>query len=719
MRLNTAQRQAVQYTQGPLLILAGAGSGKTRTLTSRAAYILSEKLAYPSEMLCLTFTNKAADEMKTRIERLLGEKADQMWIHTFHSMCARVLRMEAEAIGYKKSFTIYDADDSERLIKQCLAACDMDAKYYPPKSILASISEYKNKMQGPDKMRLAGELWHDKVAQVFELYEKMQKDNNAMDFDNLLIKAVELFEKNPEILEYYSNKFKYIHVDEYQDTNRAQYIIVKLLAKTHRNLCVVGDDDQSIYGWRGADIRNILDFEKDFPEAKVLRLEQNYRSTANILNTANSVIANNTQRKGKTLFTERTGGEPVTVYRAETERDESAFVVHNITRMLDEYRYSDFAVLYRINAQSRVVEETLLREGIPYRVYGGLKFYDRKEVKDVIAYLRFLNNPDDGVSLARILNVPRRGIGETTLENIRKFTEQDNITMWDVIVEGEKYFKKSVYSKLKKFADSMALLMAKQALLPLPEYVRAVINETGILDQYYLEATDESLARAENIMELLSAVDEFCQASPASGIQEFLEKTALVMDTDTLGMDTEGVTLMTLHSAKGLEFPVVFLIGMEENLCPHRRSCLEPDAVEEERRLCYVGMTRAMDKLFMTYCIQRGMFGNTVYNQPSRFLGELPTEGVERNDLDRYGFVPRYKKPEHKPVFDYIKAPVIQNRQQVQSLRPGDKVNHPAFGTGLVISITGQSGEQYADIAFDNKGIKRISLKYADMKKVN
>ena len=634
--LNDKQRQAVEKTEGAVLILAGAGSGKTKTLTQRAAHIVKDLGMDPYRVLCITFTNKAASEMKSRIQRLIGEAAQGMWVCTFHSMCTRILYVEAERIGYKKSFTIYDTDDTQKLIKKCLKELDMDDKYFKPRSVAETISQAKNKMMGPDDMRRAymGDLYKEKVADVYEMYEEEMLRNNAMDFDNLLIKCVELFQNCPDVLDKYSRRFEYIHVDEYQDTNRAQYLLVKMLAGCHRNLCVVGDDDQSIYGWRGADIQNILDFEEDFPEAAVIRLERNYRSQEKILNAANAVISHNTERKGKTLWTDKKGGEDIEVYRAITEHAEADYVAQNIQELVGEYRFSDFACLYRLNAQSRVLEETFLQRGIPYRVLGGMKFYDRKEVKDVVAYLRVVENPDDDISLFRIINVPKRGIGETTVARIAAAAANHQISAYDVIQDAAQYLSApSTVKKLEQFSRMMARLRAQRELLEPAELVRVILKESQVVEQYRAGGTDEDLSRAENVMELISAADDYFEhAEEGANLSDFLHNVALVMDTDNLEEDTSAVTLMTLHSAKGLEFPVVFLMGMEESIFPHFRAFTNEKEMQEERRLCYVGITRAMERLFLSYAVSRGMFGNTNYNPPSRFLSELPEKGVRRND---------------------------------------------------------------------------------------
>lgn len=720
--LNQNQRAAVEQTEGPLLILAGAGSGKTRTLTMRTAHLL-ELGVYPSAILCITFTNKAANEMKQRVEEMVGAAAQGMWICTFHSMCVRILRMNADALGYSKAFTIYDTDDVLRLVKQIERDLDIDEKFCPAKAVASAISDAKNKMIGPKEYaeRAAGDIWKQTIAEVYLEYEKRLLANNAFDFDNLLCKTVELFEKHPDILSYYQNRFRYVHVDEYQDTNRAQYLLVRAIA-AHGNICVVGDDDQSIYGWRGADIRNILDFEKDFPGAKLIRLEQNYRSTTPILQAANAVISHNSGRKGKTLFTTRKGGEPIQLKRCISEREEAMYVADTIDDLLATYKLSDFAVLYRTNAQSRALEEEFMKKQIAYRVVGGIKFYDRKEVKDLVAYLRFLQNPQDSISLFRILNVPKRGIGATTVEKIQAAALGNGVYAWDIVMNAGQYITpKRTADKLEAFGNQMMQLMAAGVLLAPEEYVRKVLDDTGLLMQYQEEGTEEALARAENMLEFITAIQEFMHGNPDATLSDFLANVALVTDSDEQ-TEINTVTLMTLHSAKGLEFPVVFFIGLEEGICPHIRSMQTEEGIEEERRLCYVGITRAMDRLFMTYAMSRGLFGTTNHNPPSRFLEELPAD-VERNDTAS-GVVTPYADLPRQSV---MKAPVLTRQASktvvtkpnpaLMDLKAGDRVHHPAFGGGKVLSLSGKGDGLVAEIDFGGKGIKRIALKYAAMKK--
>ena len=721
--LNREQRLAAETLEGPLLVLAGAGSGKTRALTYRVANLLEHGVP-PWAIMAITFTNKAAKEMRERIEKLAGAGAEDIWVSTFHSGCAKILRRDIEKLGYTRSFTIYDDDDQMSALKEILKKLNIDDKFLPPREIKGKISDAKNKLLGPQDWFSQSERDYRSqlVYDVYQAYEEKLKSSNALDFDDLIVKTLELFAQHPPVLEAYQRKIRYIHVDEYQDTNYAQYMLVRLLAAQSRNLCVVGDDDQSIYGWRGADIRNILDFEKDFPGAKLIRLEQNYRSTTPILQAANAVISHNSGRKGKTLFTTRKGGEPIQLKRCISEREEAMYVADTIDDLLATYKLSDFAVLYRTNAQSRALEEEFMKKQIAYRVVGGIKFYDRKEVKDLVAYLRFLQNPQDSISLFRILNVPKRGIGATTAEKIQAAALENGVYAWDIVMNAGQYITpKRTADKLEDFGNQMMQLMAAGVLLAPEEYVRKVLDDTGLLMQYQEEGTEEALARAENMLEFITAIQEFMHGNPDATLSDFLANVALVTDSDEQ-TETNTVTLMTLHSAKGLEFPVVFFIGLEEGICPHIRSMQTEEGIEEERRLCYVGITRAMDRLFMTYAMSRGLFGTTNHNPPSRFLDELP-EDVERNDTAS-GVVTPYADLPRQSV---MKAPVLTRQASktvvtkpnpaLMDLKAGDRVHHPAFGGGKVLSLSGKGDGLVAEIDFGGKGIKRIALKYAAMKK--
>lgn len=627
--LNKEQREAVLHTDGPLLIFAGAGSGKTRVLTHRIAYLIEEKGVYPSSILAITFTNKAANEMKERVINLLNCHYD-MWVSTFHSACVRILRMETEALeGYKKNFIIFDSDDQQKLIKECLKELNYNEKNFPPREVLSIISNAKDQLMGPNKFmdRYGRDFRLKKIGDIYSLYQKKLKSNNAMDFDDILFNTVKLFENNEEILRKYQQKFKYILVDEYQDTNNCQYKLVNLLAKEHKNLCVVGDDDQCIYTWRGADIRNILNFEKDFPHAKVIKLEQNYRSTQTILDAANNVIKNNSGRKSKKLWTEKDEGKPIVYYKAINERDEADFIIGEIDRLAfsDVRSLKDFAILYRTNAQSRIIEELCMARGIPYKIVGGHRFYDRKEVKDVIAYLRSILDPEGDMSIKRIINVPKRGIGKATLETLEKYARDNGDSLYGalLLIEDVDGIGKKAKNNIKEFVSLMAEFMTIAEKESVSEIIKQVISKSGYLEE--LEGGDEEdKGRAENIRELVSAAIEYEDKNDDSSLQGFLENLALMSDIDGLEEERDGITLMTLHSAKGLEYPVVFISGMEEGLFPSMQSTFEDYRLEEERRLMYVGITRAKEKLYLTSAFERTLFGSTSYTMDSRFLNEIP-----------------------------------------------------------------------------------------------
>lgn len=629
--LNKQQREAVEHTEGPLLILAGAGSGKTRVLTHRIAYLINVKNVNPSNILAITFTNKAAKEMKERVESLLEVSYD-MWVSTFHSACARILRMEIEKLeGYKRNFIIFDTDDQVRLIKECLKELNYNEKNFPPKEILSTISKAKDKLIGPDKFfdRYGRDFRTKKIADIYSLYQKKLMANNALDFDDILFKSVELFQYRPDVLQHYQQKFKYIMVDEYQDTNYCQYMLVNLLAKNHRNLCVVGDDDQSIYSWRGADIGNILNFEKDFPDAKVIKLEQNYRSTQTILDAANSVISNNFGRKKKRLWTENGEGKPIVYYKAMDERDEADFIIDQIDRMAfqEQRSLNNFAILYRTNTQSRVLEEMCMARGIPYKIVGGFRFYDRAEVKDVIAYLRVIQNPDGDLSLKRIINVPKRGIGKATINALEAYAAERGISFYESLLMADNIsgIDKKAKSKIKEFLRLIAELMSIAEEEPASEVINQVIVRSGYLEE--LEKGDgEDQERGKNIRELISAALEYEEKNEDTSLEGFLENMSLMSDIDGLDEKREGITMMTLHSAKGLEFPVVFICGLEEGLFPTQRAYFDEHQLEEERRLMYVGITRAKEKLFLTSAFERTLYGSTSYTMESRFLKEIPKE---------------------------------------------------------------------------------------------
>lgn len=753
--LNSQQRIAVENTEGPLLVLAGAGSGKTRVLTYRVAHLM-EKGVPAWKILAITFTNKAAKEMAERVQALTGEAGSEAWISTFHACCARILRRDIEKLGYKRQFAIYDEDDRMSVIKAVLKELNLGDKEYPPKAVKAAISDAKNRMLSPDEwLRDAGDDFRNrKYYEAYRLYERTLRGNNALDFDDLLVKTLELLAEQPPVLEYYQNRFDYILVDEYQDTNRAQYELVRLLTGKKRNLCVVGDDDQSIYGWRGADIRNILDFEKDFPDAKVVKLEQNYRSTGNILDAANQVIAHNQGRKEKALWTQAGEGEKIALYHALDERDEAAFIAA-MTRKLIAHgaRAGDVAVLYRTNAQSRVLEEAFVRGGIPYHVYGGQKFYERREVKDLIAYMRALVNPDDDVSLRRIINEPKRGIGETTVEALQSYASSAEMSLMSAVLDVENAPLAARPKKLiGEFAELMIDLTEALYEKTASEFLEFMIDKTGYVRALEAVKSDENAARIENIRELQGAVTEFERLNPEGGLADFLENVALVADTDSLNEGGGSVTLMTLHSAKGLEFDNVFLPGMEENIFPLARASYDDELMEEERRLAYVGITRAKKRLFLSHARSRALYNSRSANELSRFVSEIParllTDGTQRGDarrvpppsashgFDRSGGSGYYSgrgtgaKPA-APSKPGLGIPGVQKGfgsfvgSQARSAKPialfrvGDRVIHRSFGRGRVVEVMGAGEEQRVRVAFDGSVEKVFSASIAPIVKVS
>ena len=628
--LNNEQRLAAETLEGPLLVLAGAGSGKTRALTYRVANLLDHGVP-PWSIMAITFTNKAAAEMRERIEKLSGASAADVWVSTFHSGCAKILRRDIEKLGYSRSFTIYDDDDQMAVIKEILKRLNIDEKFLPPREIKAKISDAKNKLLGPQEwFEESNRDYRSQMVQdVYTAYEEKLKSSNALDFDDLIVRTLDLFTLHPPVLEAYQRRLRYIHVDEYQDTNYAQYMLVRLLAQHSRNLCVVGDDDQSIYGWRGADIRNILDFEKDFPDARVIKLEQNYRSTANILDAANQVIAVNEKRKDKALWTEQEPGETIRLYRAGDEREEAAYICQQIREL--ERRGEDasrFAVLYRTNAQSRVIEEAFVQSGIKYRMYGGLRFYDRKEVKDILAYLRVMVNPADDVSLRRIINVPKRAIGDTTVSELVRCAQEESVPLLTACMDIPESINSRARKNIEKFAELMMNLTMLMDTMKLTQFVQYVIDTTGLESQYSKEDSDEARARVENIREFLGAVQEYEEKADNPTLADYLENVALVTDLDSMTEDGGAVTMMTLHSAKGLEFPNVFMVGMEENLFPSMRSRDDQSRMEEERRLCYVGITRARERLYLTHAARRMLYNQMQFNDRSRFIDDIPVRVI-------------------------------------------------------------------------------------------
>ncbi|MDI3477808.1 MAG: ATP-dependent helicase UvrD/PcrA [Thermoanaerobacterium sp.] len=711
-KLNDRQKEAVVTTEGPLLILAGAGSGKTRVLTHRIAYLIKEKRVSPANILAITFTNKAAQEMKDRVESLLGYVGD-IWVSTFHSACVRILRRDIEKIGYDKNFVIYDTQDQKSLVSDCIKELDLNEKQYTPKSMLSAISKAKDKMISPDEylLEFGNDYRNKKVADVYRLYQKKLKKDNALDFDDIIIKTIELFKKDEEILRYYQDKFRYIMVDEYQDTNRPQYEFVNLLAKRYRNLCVVGDDDQSIYGWRGADIKNILDFEKDYPEAKVIKLEQNYRSTQIILDAANNVIDNNIKRKKKQLWTDNKDGEKIVVCEVQNEREEANFIVDRIKNLVGNgRRYSDFAILYRTNAQSRIFEEACMMNDIPYKLVGALRFYDRKEIKDIIAYLRILVNPYDDVSLKRIINVPKRGIGESTVSALEQYAREHDTSMYFAIPNVElKGRARKVLDNFKNFIDD---LINQLDFMNIIEVIDYILEKTGYMDELKADDTKESESRIENINEFIRAAREFMETSEDKSLESFLSGITLVSDIDTAGDIGESVVLMTLHSAKGLEFPVVFMAGMEEGIFPSSMSFIDEHELEEERRLCYVGITRAKERLFMTYARTRNLYGKPQYNTASRFINEIPQDLIVEYDKGAI------KRNDYESVSSYINT-FARKANDKANYNPGDKVEHKLWGIGTVVNVEGIGEDRELTVAFPNVGIKRLSLKYAPIRAIS
>lgn len=631
-KLNKEQREAVLHTEGPLLIFAGAGSGKTRVLTYRIAYLIEEKGVYPSNIIAITFTNKAAKEMKERVQSLI-DNSENMWISTFHSACVRILRKNVEGLkDYKKNFVIYDAKDQESLVKECLKELNLNEKNFPFRVVSAEISRAKDMLLTPDKYhdRNMHDIRKRKLADIYKLYQQKLQKNNAMDFDDILNKTIELFELNPDILQYYQNKFKYIMVDEYQDTNFSQYTLIRMLAGQHKNLCVVGDDDQSIYSWRGADIGNILNFEKDFPGAKVVKLEQNYRSTQVILDAANSVIKNNSARKNKRLWTEQGVGRSIVYHYDVDERGEANFIMNEVERMIAEEnrKMGDFAILYRTNAQSRVLEEACMSHGLPYKIVGGFKFYERKEVKDIISYLRVIQNPDEDLSLRRIINIPKRGIGDSTMSAITQYARNTGDSLFGTLLEVDNISGVSTKARkgIKEFVKIMSDLMGIAETERVSKLVKEVLERTGYLSELEKDEDDVSQTRAENIKELLSATLEFEELNEDATLPDFLEQISLMSDIDTVEEGKDALIMMTLHSAKGLEYPFVFISGMEEGVFPSHRSYFEESQMEEERRLMYVGITRAKERLYLTAAFERTLYGNTTYNTISKFIREIPKD---------------------------------------------------------------------------------------------
>lgn len=721
--LNKEQQQAVQHTEGPLLILAGAGSGKTKVLTVRIAHLLAQGVN-PYEILAITFTNKAAKEMKSRVEGLVGDVANRIWLSTFHSFCAKFLRFELDNfLGYNSNFTIYDTSDSQAVIKAALKALNLDDKYYPVGAMIGAISDAKNKLLfASDFRKQARDFYQEKVADVYEYYERELRKNNALDFDDLLLVAVKLLQSNEAVLDKYSKRFRYVMIDEYQDTNHAQYLLAKLLASHWKNIAVVGDADQSIYAWRGADIQNILDFEKDYPNCTSIKLEQNYRSTKIILDAANAVIENNEGRPKKNLWTDKTEGAKIQHFTAQSEHEEAAFIGDTIAKKHDIHGvpYGDMAILYRTNAQSRVLEEALIKRALPYTMVGGTKFYDRKEIKDVLAYLRVLYNPFDDLSLLRIINVPKRSIGATTVAKLQDYARANGTSLFMTLTQLHLVdtIKGKTKEKLEEFGILIFTLVAEMEDKTVLDILESILDRTGYLAQLEESTDPQDQARAENIGELLSVAKDFQDTNPTGTVEVFLEQVALVNDVDSFEQEESKVTLMTLHAAKGLEFPIVFLGGLEEGLFPHSRTLMNPEEIEEERRLAYVGITRAEKELYISNATTRTVFGRTSSYLPSRFIDEIPEELVDGlrakrkvpDDIKRH--VPQHMSVTSRPVT----KPIVRN-EVIADWNIGDTAIHSKWGNGKVINVAGEGAGMKLTIEFPTQGVRVVMAKFAPVKK--
>ena len=755
--LNDKQYEAVINTDGPCLVIAGAGSGKTKVLTHKIAYLMQEKDIKPWNILAITFTNKAANEMKERVEALVGDDAKDMWIGTFHSICVKILRRFIDRIGFDHSFVIFDTSDQRTLIKECLKDLKIDDKMFTDRIVQFEISNAKNDMKEPEEYEAMakGDYRREKIASVYNLYQRRLKENNAIDFDDIINYTIKIFKENDDVLDYYTNKFNYILVDEYQDTNKSQFTLIRLLAKAHGNITVVGDNDQGIYSFRGADISNILNFEKDFKGTKIIKLEQNYRCTQNILNAANSVIKNNEVKYKKKLWTENEEGALPTFHVSDDEYDEGRYIVEEINHLRREeyYKYSDFAILYRMNSQSRAIEEILGREAIPYKIVGGLKYFERKEIKDIIAYLRLINNTSDNLALKRIINEPKRGIGKTSLDKIQAISEQTGIPMYQIIKEADQYGLSRVYSNAQGFIEVIEDLISKKDEYTITELIKHTLKETGYTKALEDENSIEAENRIENLEEFLTIAVQFEEEEADNDLSTFLEGITLSSDIDGMDEEEESVTLMTLHSAKGLEFPVVFLVGMEEGIFPGYKSIGEPKELEEERRLCYVGITRAKNNLYLTCSRQRTMFGSTSCNPVSRFVKEIPENMLEgANEIDsepenkfkdsnyewsygksgNNGKVVSYKvdipssKPEPSFAFKSAESFLakLNNKAQgndtdLSKYKEGQRIYHKRFGEGNISKIEPEGDDLKLDIQFDKVGHKRLMAKFANLEIIN
>lgn len=732
--LNPAQREAVEKTEGPVLILAGAGSGKTRVLTTRIAHLIEDKGVQASNILAITFTNKAANEMRERVEETLGSDTKDMWISTFHSCCVRILRKDINRIGYNRSFVIYDSSDQVTLVKDCLKELNLSDKVFEPKVVISIISGAKDKLYNPKQFKAMNlsDNRMSKIADIYALYQDRLKRNSALDFDDLIYKTVEVLKEDKEVLDFYRSRFKYIMVDEYQDTSKAQYELIKLLAREHQNICVVGDDDQSIYGWRGADIRNILEFEKDYDDVHVVKLEQNYRSTQVILDAANTVISNNIERKRKSLWSEKKEGDLIKIQLCENEIDEADFVSDMIAKIRREQNrsYKDFAILYRANAQARPIEDALNRSQTPYNIYGGTKFYERKEIKDLVAYLRIIQNPQDDISLKRVINVPRRGIGLRTIEKIedRASLKQESIYSVLIDIETNSDISTKARNSISGFVDIIGTLRTIKEVYPVSKLIEKVLETTGYLDELSKDKNEEAQDRIDNLKEFISIALEFEQNSEEQDLQSFLTGVALTSETSS-DEENDKVSLMTIHTSKGLEFPVVFLIGMEEGLFPISRAIrsMKDSDIEEERRLCYVGITRAKDTLYMNLTKKRTLYGKTNPSIASRFMEELPKECIEKlNKVEKeltyskanYNVLDKYKQKYMKnvnksAVAQNVNATIKDSKKEtnIDDIKPGTRVHHPKFGVGTVVGMMGTE----VTIAFVQQGIKKINKEYTTL----
>lgn len=753
--LNDRQKEAVISTEGPCLVIAGAGSGKTKVLTHKIAYLISEKYVKPWNIIAITFTNKAANEMKERIQKIIGDAANDLWMGTFHSICVKILRKYIDRIGFDHSFLIFDTSDQKTLIKECLKDLKVDDKLFTDRAVLSEISNGKNEMLEPKdyKIKYAGDFRRETIGNIYELYQQRLKENNALDFDDIINYTIKILTENPDVLEYYTEKFKYVLVDEYQDTNKAQFMLVSILASKYGNITVVGDNDQGIYSFRGADITNILNFEKDFPGTKIIKLEQNYRCTGNILKAANAVIKHNENKYEKKLWTANDEGELPSIYQSEDEYDEASYVVKQINHLKTEeyYKYSDFVVLYRMNSQSRAIEDILRREDIPYKIVGGLKFYERKEIKDIIAYLRLIYNTSDNISLKRIINEPKRGIGKTSLDNIQQISEQNGISMYEVIKNAEQFGLNRVKANADDFINLIEELRTKQNELSISELIKETLNKSGYTKALELENSVEAESRIQNLEEFLTVAIEFEEEFADNTLGEFLENITLSSDIDNVEDAENSVTLMTLHSAKGLEFPTVFLVGLEEGIFPGYKSIGEENALQEERRLFYVGITRAKEHLFLTCAKRRTIFGSTSYNAISRFVKEIPEEllngydkmqkekvedkfensdygwkyGNRESKVKTYTFetnsyevkkqVPATAGFQYRTAESFLSSLNKKDSFDISKYQEGQRVYHKKFGEGTINKVE-EEGEDYKiDINFDKVGHKRLMVKFAGL----